>query len=412
MDVLGQVLHDDWGRLLGRLVRASGRPDLAEDALAEAFAQAAEQWGAGEVPANPAGWLATTAQRRLIDAQRAETRRRAPEFRRAVVSPASAEPADPVDATPGDDVDDRVALLFMATHPALAEDVRPALALRFVLGIPTDTIARLFLVPKSTMAARLTRAKRRLAEIGAGFRMPAAVSWPERVDDVARAIYLGFTAGYAPGGDEVRRAADAADAVRLAVLAADLMPGQPVLEALAALVLLHHSRRDARFTTDGTLVLLANQDRTRWHTAEITAALDRLTRLAPTDGLAEELRLQALIAAFHATATAASDTDWAGIARSYRRLEELTDSPIVRLNRAVAVGEASGPLAGLAVLRAAGERLPGHHRVALVRAELLRRDGRPDAAAEAYREALRRLPDGAERRHIASRLASLQNPAD
>lgn len=319
MDVLGQVLHDNWGRLLGRLIRASGRPDLAEDALAEAFAQAAELWGAGEVPANPAGWLATTAQRRLIDAQRAETRRRAPEFRRAVVSPESVEPAELADPTPGDDVDDRIALLFMATHPALAEDVRPALALRFVLGIPTDTIARLFLVPVPTMAARLTRAKRRLADIGAGFRVPAPVDWPDRVDDVARAIYLGFTAGYAPGGDKVHRAADATDAVRLAVLAADLMPDQPVLEALAALVLLHHSRRDARFGADGTLVLLANQDRTQWHTAEISAGLGRLTGLAPTTGLAEELRLQALIAAFHATAATASDTDWEGIARTYRR---------------------------------------------------------------------------------------------
>jgi RNA polymerase sigma-70 factor (ECF subfamily) len=175
---------------------------------------------------------------------------------------------------------------------------------------------------------------------------------------------------------------------------------------------LHHSRRDARFGADGSLVLLADQDRTRWHGDEIVAGLRRLTALPPTDGYAEELRLQALIAAFHATAATASDTDWTGIARAYRRLEELTGSPIVRLNRAVAVGEAVGPLAGLAVLRAAGERLPGHHRVALVRAELLRRDNRPDAARQAYHEALRHAPDGAERRHIASRLASLGPAAD
>lgn len=404
-DVLGQVLRDDWGRLLGRLIRGSGRPDLAEDALAEAFVQAAEQWHGREVPANPAGWLATTAQRRLIDAQRSEARRRAPEFRRAVASGASVQP---VVATPGDDVDDRMALLFMATHPALAEDVRPALALRFVLGIPTEVIARLFLVPTPTMAARLTRAKRRLAEIGAAFRVPAPATWPERVDDVAHAIYLGFTAGYAPGGDERRRTADATDAVRLAVLAADLLPRQPVLEALAALVLLHHSRRDARFAPDGTLVLLADQDRTRWRGDEIAAGLRRLTALPPTVGYAEELRLQALIAAFHATAATASDTDWAGIARAYRRLEQLTGSPIVRLNRAVAVGEVYGAAAGLALLRAAGERLPGHHRVALVRAELLARDGRVDEAAAAYREALAAVGEGAERNHIALRLARLE----
>lgn len=403
-DVLGQALRDDWGRLLGRLIRGSGRPDLAEDALAEAFAQAAEQWGEGAAPRNPPGWLATTAQRRLIDAQRAEIRRRTPEFRRAVATAASVEPVDP---TLGDDVDDRMALLFMATHPALAEEVRPALALRFVLGIPTEVIARLFLVPTPTMAARLTRAKRRLAEIGAAFRVPPPASWPERVDDVARAIYLAFTAGYAPGDQDVVRVADAGDAVRLAVLAADLLPGEAVLDALAALLLLHHSRRDARVDADGALVVLAKQDRSRWHDDEIARGLERLTRLQPTEGYTEELRLQALIAAFHATAATASDTDWAGIARAYRRLEELTGSPIVRLNRAVAVGEALGPLAGLAVLRAVGEQLPGHYRVALVRAELLRRGGHPDAALEAYREALRHVPDGVERRHIASRIATL-----
>lgn len=308
---------------------------------------------------------------------------------------------------PGDHVDDRLALLFMATHPTLAEAVRPALALRFVLGISTETIARLFLVPTPTMAARLTRAKRRLAEIGVAFQVPDRQVWPERVNDVARAIYLGFTAGYTPGGDEPQRIMDASDSVRLAVLVANLIPDQPTLEALAALVLLHHARRRARFEADGSLVLLADQDRTRWNHDEIRAGLRRLTALPPTIGYAEELRLQALIAAFHDTASAASDTDWAGIARAYRRLEEITGSPIVRLNRAVAVGEASGPLAGLAVLRAAGERLPGHHRVALVRAELLRRDARPNEARAAYAAALAAAPPGPERQHIATRLADL-----
>lgn len=193
----------------------------------------------------------------------------------------------------------------------------------------------------------------------------------------------------------------------MAVLAADLLPGEAVLDALAALLLLDHSRRDARVGADGALVVLAKQDRGRWRGEEIAGGLERLTRLQPAEGYGEELRLQALIAAFHATAATASDTDWAGIARAYRRLEELTGSPIVRLNRAVAVGEAVGPLAGLAVLRAVGEQLPGHYRVALVRAELLRRGGHPDAALDAYGEALRLVPDGVERRHIASRLASM-----
>jgi len=402
--VLGRVHAEQWGRLLGQLIRSSGRADLAEDALAEAFAQAAEQWPGQGVPDNPAAWLATVARRRLLDVQRAEIRRRSPQFRAAVASPREQPSADPA---PDQHTDERLPLLFMATHPALAEDVRPALALRFVLGVPTDTIARLFLVPTATMAARLTRAKKRLVLTGIAFGIPELEQWPERVDDVARAIYLGFTAGYAPGGQDAARVADAGDAVRLAVLAAELMPDHPTLWALAALVRLHHARRDARISADGSLVLLANQDRSRWRADEIRDGLTRLTALRPTSGYAEELRLQALIAAFHASAATPADTDWSGIARAYRRLEQPTGSPIVRLNRAVAVGEAVGPAAGLAVLRAAGEQLPGHHRVALVRAELLARDGRLQDARVAFREALANLVEGAERRHVEARLASL-----
>jgi RNA polymerase sigma-70 factor (ECF subfamily) len=405
LDVLGQVHREQWGRLLGRLIRTSGRPDLAEDALAEAFTQAAHQWPA-DPPANPVGWLAATAQRRHVDAQRSEIRRRAPQFRSALIA-AVTPPAD-APPLPGDDVDDRLALLFMATHPALADDVRPALALRFVLGVPTDSIAALFLVPTSTMAARLTRAKRRLAEVGAAFRVPDPVVWPDRVVDVARALYLAFTAAYVPGDDGAQRLSDASDVVRLTALAADLMPTGEILQALAALVQLHHARRYARFADDGTPVLLAQQNRARWRTDETEAALKRLTALPPTDGYAEELRLQALIAAFHNTAAEASETDWAGIARAYRRLEQLTGSPIVRLNRAVAEGEAHGAMAGLAVLRAVGERLPGHPRFELVRAELLLREGHDAEARVALAAALAAAPDGPERRHIAARLAALQ----
>lgn len=403
-DVLGRVHAESWGRLLGGLIQSSRRPDLAEDAVAEAFAQAARQWPAEGVPANPAGWLATVAQRRLLDAWRAEQRRAAPEFRAAVAARAHPPPLPP----PSAEADERIPLLFMATHPALAEDVRPALALRFVLGVPTQRIARLLLVPLPTMAARLTRAKKRLADIGAGFGVPDPARWPERADDVARAVYLAFTAGYAPGDDEVVRVADAGDAVRLAVLAADLLPDHEVVQALAALLELHHARRAARARPDGSLVLLADQDRSLWDAAAIARGLHRLTGLTPTDGYAEELRLQALIAGFHATAATASGTDWVGIARAYRRLEQLTGSPIVRLNRAVAVGEAYGAPAGLTLLRAAGERLPGHHRVALVRAELLARDGRDAEAAEAFRAALSLMPDGAERRHVEGRLRALR----
>ena len=402
--VLAQVHADAWGRLLGGLIRSSGRPDLAEDALAEAFVQASEQWVLDGVPHNPVGWLTTVARRRLLDAQRRERRHAAPQFRAAIVARRSPSRTDPA---PGEQSDERLPLLFMATHPALAEEVRPALALRFVLGVPTDTIARLFLVPGPTMAARLTRAKRRLAQTGIVLAVPDVSRWPERVDDVARAIYLAFTAGYAPGGDEVLRAADAGDAVRLAVLAATLLPNQPTLGALAALVVLQHARRDARVTDDGVPVLLADQDRAHWHHDEIAEGVRRLTSLAVTTGYAEELRLQALIAAFHATAATAAATDWAGIAQTYRRLEALTGSPIVRLNRAVAVAETAGPTAGLAVLQGIEELLPGHHRVALVRAELLLRDGRLHEAGAAFHEAINRASEGVERRHVERRLAEL-----
>ncbi len=402
--VLAQVHADAWGRLLGGLIRSSGRPDLAEDALAEAFVQASEQWVLDGVPHNPVGWLTTVARRRLLDAQRRERRHAAPQFRAAIVARQSPSRTDPA---PGEQSDERLPLLFMATHPALAEEVRPALALRFVLGVPTDTIARLFLVPGPTMAARLTRAKRRLAQTGIVLAVPDVSRWPERVDDVARAIYLAFTAGYQPGGDEVLRAADAGDAVRLAVLAATLLPNQPTLGALAALVVLQHARRDARVADDGVPVLLADQDRARWHHDEIAEGVRRLTSLAVTTGYAEELRLQALIAAFHATAATAAATDWAGIAQTYRRLEALTGSPIVRLNRAVAVAETAGPAAGLAVLQGIEELLPGHHRVALVRAELLLRDGRLHEAGTAFHEAINRASEGVERRHVERRLAEL-----
>lgn len=399
--ILDEVWRDHWGRLLGQLMRRFARPDLVEDALATAFADAVQQWPAAGPPDNPAGWLYTVAGRRVMDAQRREQTARD----KAHLLIDTQQDHDLQAPTTG--VDDRLALLFMTTHPALAEEVRPALALRFVLGVPTADIARLFLLPTSTMAARLTRAKTRLARSGIPFAVPAPQQWPQRIEGVARAIYLAFTAGYAPGGEEVVQARAAGEAVRLALLAEQLLPAHPVPQALSALVLLQHARRDARVGPGGRLVPLAYQDRSQWRGDEIDAGLARLSALSPTEGYAEELRLQALLAAFHDTAAQAGDTNWAAIARTYAKLERLTGSPIVRLNRAVAVAEVAGPMAGLALLRAAAERLPGHHRVSLVRAELLRRDGQREAARAAYTEALRDCPPGAERQHITERLAEL-----
>ena len=410
-DVLDGVWREHWGRLLGQLIHRFGRPDLAEDALADAFAEAAATWPVDGAPANPAGWVRTVAHRRAVDALWREQTARGKAHLLLDEGTGTVTGTEP--AFPGENVDERLPLLFMATHPALSPDVRPALALRFVLGVHTADVARLFLVPTATMAARLTRAKTRLVASGIPFAVPDPESWPERLDDVARAIYLAFTAGYAPsGGDEVVHVREAGEAARLADVAAELMPGQPVLESLAALLRLQHARRDARITTDGQPARLVDQDRGRWRRDEIEVGLRRLTAVAPTRGLAEELRLQALIAAFHDTAPSHARTDWSAIARTYARLEELTGSVVVRLNRAVAVGEASGPMAGLAVLRAAQDRLPGHHRVALVRAELLRRDGQHGPAAAAYDEAIAACPDGVEREHIIAQRATLDSPDD
>lgn len=415
--LLEEVWRDEWGRLLGGLIARTGRPDLAEDALAESFAQAAERWPRDGPPRHPAGWLAAVGYRRALDAERAEATARAKAPLIAVrdgegtVPPDRPErdPAEHVaDRRPGDARDERIRLLFFATHPALDADVRAALALRFVLGVPTARIATLFLVSTSTMAARLTRAKRRLASAGIPFATPTIEEWPARVDDVARTILLAFTAGYAPADDAVVRTEIAGDAVRLALVAADALPEEPVFHALASLVLLQHSRRDARVDRDGRIVLLAEQNRRRWRRDEIGVGVAALARVAPSSaGYVEELRLQAVIAAAHARAETAADTDWTTIARAYARLEHLTGSPIVRLNRAVALAEVRGPMAGLALLREVSDALPGHHRVALVRAELLRRDGRVSEAIAAYREAIAACAPGAERRHLESRLAEL-----
>lgn len=405
---LDEVWRTHWGRLLGQLMHRFGRPDLVEDALAGAFAEASAQWPTSGVPDSPAGWIRTVASRRVVDALRREHTARAKAHLLADAESTHDALPDGTGLVPGEDVDERLPLLFMATHPVLAPEVRPALALRFVLGVPTADVARLFLVSTATMAARLTRAKARLASSGVPFVVPDLDRWPERLDDVARTIYLAFTAAYAPvGSEDVVLVERAGDAVRLAELTTELLPGRPALEALAALLVLQHARRDARSGPDGRLVRLVDQDRDRWHRDEIDAGLRRLRALDPGVGLAEELRLQALVAAFHDTAATAAATDWAAIALTYARLESLTGSPVVRLNRAVAVGEAAGPMAGLAVLRAVADQLPHHHRVALVRAELLRRDGQAHLALAAYDEALAECPDGPERRHILDQREAL-----
>jgi predicted RNA polymerase sigma factor len=356
------------------------------------------------VPANPPAWVLTAARRRIVDRLRAEAvaARKLPLL---AVEAGLTEEARRTMADAGETVvDERLRLVLLCAHPTLASDSAAALTLRLVLGVPTEDVARLFLVPTATMAARLTRARKRLA--GASFEVPSGAELESRVAVVADVAYLAFTAGYAPGsGADVVRADVAAEAIRLvrvlrSLLAADFA-GRAELDALLALMLLQHSRRDAR-VRDGRLVLLPDQDRSRWHHDEVVEALallEPLVHAAPAPYL-----LQALVAAEHAVAPSAAATDWDRIAGHYRELDELTGSPVVRLNRAVAVAEASGPEAGLALLD--GLALPGH-RLPATRAELLARAGRADAARTAYDEAIGRCHNLAERAHLIERRAQV-----
>ena len=406
---LEATFREDWGRLLALLVAQFRRLDLAEDGLAEAFAAAAERWPADE-PANPSAWLLTAARRKIIDRLRAEAVAVRKEPLLIVDAEIQADAqrfmVDTRGATGGQVSDERLRLIFLCAHPSLAGESACALTLRLVLGVPTADIARLFLVPESTMAARLTRAKRKLTVAGVPFVVPESPALADRLAAVMSVIYLAFTAGYAPtSGSDATRVELAGEAIRLARLLRGLLP-RPELDALLALMLLQHSRRDARTDESGQLVLLPEQDRSRWRYDEIGEGLNLLEGLPA--GQHDEYLLQALIAAEHATAPVAQATRWARIADLYAELEQLTGSPVVRLNRAVAVAEADGPAAGLTLLEGLDAELPRSHRLPAVRARLLSDLGLVDEARQAYREALRRCGNDVEATHLRRLLAALE----
>jgi RNA polymerase sigma factor (sigma-70 family) len=402
-DRLGALWREEWGRLLALLVAQYQRLDLAEDGLADAFEAAARTWARDGVPDNPAAWLLTAARRRTIDRLRAETTaaRKRPVL---AVEASLQEEAQRVMADAGEEMrDERLRLVLLCAHPTLAPESAAALTLRLVLGISTADIARLFLVSTPTMAARLTRARRRLA--GQHFDVPSGPELAERIGLAADIAYLAFTAAYAPAsGHDVHRPELADEAIRLARVIREVAPPHTELDSLLALMLLQHSRRDARVAGEGELVLLGDQDRSRWHRTEIDEAISLLTPLIAAPPA--PYLLQALIAAEHAIAPSPADTAWTRIARHYAELEELTASPVVRLNRAVAVAEADGPRAGLSLLDELD--LPGH-RLPGVRAELLLRAGRYDDARDAFDLALSRCDNEAERRHLRSRRSSVPN---
>ena len=390
------AVRDEWGRLLALLVAQYRRLDLAEDGLADAVESAVRTWPelAAGAPDNPAAWLLTAARRRVVDRLRRETVAAKALPLLAVDAPLvdPGEFADPLDLA-----DERLRLVLLCAHPSLRQEAAAALTLRMVLGVSTEDLARLFLVRTSTMAARLTRARKSLAE--ESFTVPEGDELLDRVSVVADVAYLAFTAGYTAGsGPDLLRADVSAEAIRLVRVLRDVVPRTPSeLDALLALMLLQHSRRDAR-QVDGRLVLLPDQDRVRWHQDEIAEALGILepyVHAPPAPYL-----LQALIAAEHAIARSAADTDWGRIVTRYDELLALADSPVVRLNRAVAIAESDGPLAGLAAL--AESRAPGH-RYDGVRAELLARAGLVDEAMAAYDDALAACGNEAERTHLQGR---------
>ena len=393
--------RDYWGRLLALLTRLLGGLDAAEESLQDAYEIALTAWARDGVPDRPDAWLLTTARRRATDRFRREATlaRKLPLL---VVPEAEPEVVD-LSTIP----DERLRLLFTCCHPALPAEARVALTLRQLGGLTTAEIARAFLVPEPTMAARITRAKKKIAAAGIPYRVPTDVELPERLAGVLAVLYLVFTEGHsASSGDAPVRVDLCEEAIRLARVLVGLMPDEPEAVGLLALLLLQHARREARYA-GGRLVLLPEQDRSRWDAGQIAEG-QALLRSASGHRAGPSL-LQAALAAEHARATTAADTGWDRIAALYAALESVTGSPVVRLNRAVAVAEVDGPAAGLALLD--GLELPGFHLLPATRADLLRRLGRPVEAARWYDEAIGLAGNAADRDFLTRRRAELsQDP--
>lgn len=404
-DAIARAHREEWARIVAGLMRRYGDLDLAEEAVAEAFAKAVERWPADGVPPNPGGWITTTAHRTAIDRLRREARRS--ELHQEALMLHDDSPAESVGAID----DDRLRLVFTCCHPALSMEARVALTLRIVGGLTVAEIARAFLVQETTMGQRISRAKARIKAVRIPYRVPEREDLPSRLDGVLTVLYLIFNEGYlatGEGADPIRRELTG-EAIRLTRLVHDLLPDESAERAeasgLLALMLLTEARAGARVSAHGELVRLDEQDRGSWDRALIDeglALVDELDETSPG-----RYRLLAAINAVHVSARDARDTDWSRIVALYGRLEQLDPNPIVTLNRAIAVSESDSPEVALALVEGLGDALDGHHAFHATRAELLRRVGRASDALAAYDRAIELAGNTAEVAHLRRRRAQL-----
>jgi RNA polymerase sigma factor (sigma-70 family) len=409
---VGTPLRELIPQVVGTLVRRYGRFEECEDAAQDALLDAIVQWRKDGVPDNPLGWLTRVAHRRLADRARSDIARR----RREATVAAMVRADEPVESGPSElhpsDQDDSLILLFLCCHPSLSPSSQLALTLRACGGLTTSQIARAFLVPEATMAQRISRAKQRIRAAGAEFELPPPKDRPERLGVVLHVLYLIFNEGYtSTSGADLHQVELTREAIRLTRALRRTLPDSPEVTGLLALMLLTDARRPARTDDDGNLIPLAEQDRARWDAAALKEGI-ALTAEALARGPMGPYQLQAAIAAVHAEAPSADETDWRQIVILYRLLEQVSPNPMVTLNHAVAAAMAHGPQAGLDLLRplAEDDRIADHHRLHAVRGHLLEMAGDHQAARESYREAARRTASLPERRFLESRADRLGKP--